>query len=108
MACIAGHFFAYFPQPLVALANVNCGFDLRSRHAMNTRPSRKQNTDVLQRGIMCTLIGLAVLLGPTFMAPSGMRDMVAQSSLVGWFALVLGVAFLGLYLRRLAIAKKQP
>lgn len=75
---------------------------------MSNRNSRKENTDVLQRGIMCTLIGLAVLLGPSFMAPSGMREMVAQSSLVGWFALVLGVAFLALYLRRLAIAKKQP
>lgn len=75
---------------------------------MPNRTSRKENTDVLQRGIMCTLIGLAVLIAPSFMAPSGMRDMVAQSYLVGWFALVLGVAFLGLYLRRLALAKKQP
>jgi len=74
---------------------------------MPKQTSRKENTDVLQRGIMCTLIGLAVLLGPSFMAPSGMRDMVAQSYIVGWFALVLGVAFLALYLRRLAAAKKK-
>lgn len=72
-------------------------------------PTRKENTDLLQRGIMCTLIGLAVLISPSFMGPTGMRDTVAGSALVGWFALVLGVAFLGLYIRRRAqAAKKLP
>jgi VIT1/CCC1 family predicted Fe2+/Mn2+ transporter len=67
---------------------------------MNKTPTRKENTDLLQRGIMCALIGVAVLVGPYFMAPTGMRDAIAGSSLVGWFALVLGLAFLGLYARR--------
>lgn len=70
-------------------------------------PSRKENTDLLQRGILCTLIGLAVLISPSFMAPTGMREAIAGSSLVGWFALVLGVAFLGLYVRRRASAGKK-
>jgi hypothetical protein len=70
-------------------------------------PSRKQNTDLLQRGILCALIGLAVLISPSFMAPTGMREAVAGSALVGWFALVLGVAFLGLYARRRVVASRQ-
>ena len=72
---------------------------------MQQKPTRKENTDLLQRGILCALIGLAVLLSPSFMAPSGMRDAVAGSSLVGWFALVLCAAFLGLYIRRRAATK---
>ena len=49
---------------------------------------------------MCTLIGLGVLLSPYFVTSPGMQGIVANASLVGWFALVLGVAFIGLYLRR--------
>ncbi len=74
---------------------------------MKTSPTRKENTDLLQRGIMCALIGLAVLISPSFMAPTGMRDTIAGSALVGWFALVLGVAFLGLYIRRRTSARRQ-
>jgi hypothetical protein len=75
---------------------------------MKNKPAtRKENTDLLQRGIMCVLIGLAVLIAPSFMGPTGMRDAVAGSSLVGWFALVLGVAFLGLYARRRMLAAKD-
>ena len=46
------------------------------------------------------MIGLGVLISPYFITSPGMQTLVAQSAVVGWFALVLGVAFLGLYLRR--------
>jgi hypothetical protein len=60
----------------------------------------KANKELLQKGLMLVVIGLAVLIGPYFMAPGGMRGMVASSSLVGWFGLALGVAFVLLYARR--------
>jgi hypothetical protein len=40
------------------------------------------------------LIGAAVLLAPYFIESPGVRQTVAAASLVGWFALVLGIAFL--------------
>lgn len=63
--------------------------------------ARKQaGNDLLFKGILCMLIGLGVLLSPRFITSSGMHGIVASSSWVGWFALVLGLAFTGLYLRR--------
>jgi uncharacterized membrane protein HdeD (DUF308 family) len=77
------------------------------KNAPDTPPSRpragqaaKTNSELLQKGILLVFIGLAVLIGPQFMAPSGVRDMVASSALVGWFALVLGGAFGVLYALR--------
>lgn len=52
-------------------------------------------TDLAWKGALIGGIGLIILLGPQFMAASPMRDMLAQSAIVGWFALVLGLAFLG-------------
>ncbi len=61
------------------------------------RPSRQRDpadTDLLIKGVMVALIGLAVLLAPAFMAASELRATVAASYLVGWFALLLGAAFI--------------
>ncbi|MEO7233624.1 MAG: hypothetical protein ABJA84_06470 [Polaromonas sp.] len=67
----------------------------------NTRQAdKKANSDLLIKGILCALIGLGVLVSPYFITSPGMQGIVANSSLVGWFALVLGVAFLGLYVKR--------
>ena len=67
----------------------------------NTRQAdKKANGDLLLKGVLCVLIGLAVLVSPHFIKSPGMQDIVAKASLVGWFALVLGVAFIGLYVRR--------
>lgn len=49
---------------------------------------------------MCVLIGLAVLMSPQFIHSTALQQAVAGSSVVGWFSLVLGVAFLGQYLRQ--------
>ena len=59
--------------------------------------AKKADADLLFKSILCALIGLAVLLAPSFMSASGFRATVAGASLVGWFALVLGCAFGVLY-----------
>ena len=60
------------------------------------RPSRPLRT--LERGILCLLIGAAVLLAPRFLQGTRWFDMVAGAYLVGWFALVLGVALVAVSL----------
>ena len=50
--------------------------------------------DLLSKGVLITLIGAAVLVSPYFIVNPGIRDVVARSTLVGWFALVLGAAFI--------------
>jgi len=57
------------------------------------RPSRPLRT--LERGILCLVIGAAVLLAPRFLQGTRWFEMVAGAYLVGWFALVLGVALVG-------------
>jgi uncharacterized membrane protein HdeD (DUF308 family) len=63
---------------------------------VNTR--RATAHDMLIKGLLLTGIGLGVLLAPVWMAPSSMRDTLAQAAVVGWFSLVLGLAFAGHYL----------
>ncbi|QHI96624.1 hypothetical protein GT347_00585 [Xylophilus rhododendri] len=58
----------------------------------------KQN--FLFRGIACIVIGLAVLLAPGFLKSPGLQEAVGGSSLVGWFAVVLGVALVAVHLLR--------
>ncbi|MGH6640534.1 MAG: hypothetical protein ACREBY_18280 [Polaromonas sp.] len=70
--------------------------------------SNKANNDLLIKGILCSLIGLGVLVSPYFITSPGMQGIVAKSALVGWFALVLGCAFIGLYVRRRMTAAKKP
>jgi len=50
--------------------------------------------DLLSKGLLIAFIGLAVLVSPYFIVSPAVRDVVARSSLVGWFALVLGAAFI--------------
>ena len=59
--------------------------------------AKKADAELLFKSILCALIGLAVLLTPSFMSASAFRATVASASLVGWFALVLGCAFGVLY-----------
>ena len=67
----------------------------------------KANNELLVKGLLCLLIGAGVLVSPYFITSPGMQSIVAQSSLVGWFAVVLGAAFVGLYARRrMAVASK--
>jgi len=49
---------------------------------------------MLERGILCLLIGAAVLLGPHFLQGTRWFEMVAGASVVGWFAVALGIALI--------------
>jgi uncharacterized membrane protein HdeD (DUF308 family) len=60
-----------------------------------------------ERGALCLLIGIVVLVGPRFMQSSGWHDMVAGAALVGWFALVLGAALIVADLLQRARAKRR-
>ena len=69
-------------------------------NSQNRNKRAQANHELLFKGVLCMLIGLGVLLSPYFITSPGMQGIVAQSALVGWFALVLGVALAGLYVRR--------
>jgi hypothetical protein len=56
--------------------------------------------DLLIKGLMLVFIGGGVLLAPLVVHNPATVQAVGGAALVGWFALVLGVAFLGLWLRR--------
>ena len=60
------------------------------------------NNDLLIKGVTCAIIGLVVLVAPFFMQASDLRNIFLQGHIVGWFALVLGAAFVvhGLLRRR--------
>ncbi len=62
----------------------------------------KSAQELLFKGILISLIGLGVLLSPHVITSPGLQGIVASTRWVGWFAVVLGVAFIGLYLRRRA------
>ncbi|MES2954158.1 MAG: hypothetical protein V4711_01820 [Pseudomonadota bacterium] len=72
------------------------------------RHSNKANNELLFKGCLCALIGLSVLVSPHFIKSPGMQGIVAGASLVGWFALVLGLAFGGLYLKRRFASAQRP
>ncbi len=62
---------------------------------------RKTGQDLLFKGIVIALIGAAILLGPHYARSPAVQELLAGGRLVGWFALVLGLALLGRYgLRR--------
>lgn len=67
---------------------------------------RKADIELLIKGVTCALIGLVILVAPYFMAASGTSQMLAQSHLVGWFALALGGAFVMLFAMRRNKARK--
>lgn len=59
---------------------------------MARKTSRPPHT--YERGILCLLIGIGVLLAPRFLGASGLGATIAGASAVGWFALALGVALI--------------
>lgn len=63
------------------------------------QPKRQLRT--LERGILCLVIGAAVLLAPRFLQGTRWFEMVAGAYLVGWFALVLGVVLIVVELLKL-------
>lgn len=73
----------------------------------NIKIDPKANTDLLYKGVLCALIGLAVLISPYFIGSPDMRATVAGASLVGWFSTVLGGVFLVQYSVRRWAANKS-
>ena len=65
-----------------------------------TKINIKANNELAIKGISCIMIGLGVVLSPYCITSPGMQGIVANSAAVGWFALALGLAFVGLYVRR--------
>ncbi|MDB5733040.1 MAG: hypothetical protein JWQ03_2935 [Variovorax sp.] len=66
-----------------------------------------RNPLMLQRGLACIAIGAAVLLAPLFLKSPVYRDMIGGAHLVGWFAVVLGVALVAVDLVRRAQGEKR-
>ena len=80
----------------------------RPNNPVTRQSDKKANYDLLTKGILCVLIGLGVLLSPHYITSPGMQGIVANASAVGWFALVLGLAFIGLHVRRRIAAPGKP
>jgi hypothetical protein len=53
----------------------------------------KANKELLFKGVTLALIGLVILLAPYVARSTSVRELMSQAALVGWFALVLGIAF---------------
>ncbi|MDR0215094.1 MAG: hypothetical protein LBJ15_13940 [Comamonas sp.] len=64
----------------------------------STPQKSKSRNEILIKGLTIALIGIIILLAPVFKPESGIGQLFAQSYLVGWFALVLGLAFIAQYL----------
>ena len=59
--------------------------------------ARKADKELLFKAVTCALIGLVILLAPYVARSDSVRELMAQATLVGWFALVLGIGFGVLY-----------
>jgi uncharacterized membrane protein HdeD (DUF308 family) len=60
-----------------------------------TRDPKKARKDLLLKGLILCFVGLLVLISPAFVHAPAFAQAVGGSSVVGWFSLVLGIAFLG-------------
>lgn len=80
----------------------------RPNNPASRQADSKANNDVLIKGILCILIGLGVVVSPYFITSPGMQGIVANTAVVGWFSLVLGLAFIGVYVKRRLAAAKKP
>ena len=74
-------------------------------NAANRLANDKANKDLLIKGVLCALIGAVILLAPYVARSSSVQELMAGASVVGWFSLVLGLAFedtsfIGLFVRR--------
>lgn len=77
-------------------------------NAANRLASSKADNDLLIKGVLCALIGAVILLAPHVVRSSSVQELMASASVVGWFALVLGLALIGLFVRRkVALARRR-
>lgn len=80
------------PSPIIPMMNPRT-------HTQDPQ-RRKADQDLLFKGLVIALIGAVVLLGPYFSRSPAVQELLAGARVVGWFALVLGVALLGRYFLR--------
>lgn len=74
----------------------------------NRQARSKADTRLLLQGSVSTLIGLAMVMAPPFIALSGLQGVVATAALAGWVMLALGCALIGVHVwRRLAAPSKH-
>ena len=66
----------------------------------NTRQPSKADKELLFKGVTCALIGLVIVLAPYIARSGDVRELMGQVAAVGWFALVLGGAFIVQYVVR--------
>lgn len=76
-------------------------------NATNRLASSKANKELLFKGVLCALIGGIILLAPYIARSSSVQELMAGASIVGWFSLVLGLAFIGLFLQRQIAASRR-
>ncbi|MGV8804916.1 MAG: hypothetical protein ACWA6Y_08135 [Polaromonas sp.] len=73
----------------------------------DAQAQNQANSVLLFKGIFYALIGISVLLAPGFITSPKWHDIAAKASLAGWFAVVLGVAFGLLSLKRSLAALRR-
>ena len=71
------------------------------------RARNKDDAELLFKGVVCALIGAVILLAPYLARSPSVQDLMRQVTLVGWFALVLGSAFLVRYVLRRQASQKD-
>ncbi len=64
------------------------------------RQPSKADKELLFKGVTCALIGLVIVLAPYIARSCDVRELMGQVAAVGWFALVLGGAFIVQYVVR--------
>ena len=73
------------------------------------RARNKEDAELLFKGVTCALIGAVILLAPWLARSASVQELMRQATLVGWFSLVLGLAFIVRYgMRRHAARKATP
>ncbi|MCZ8092762.1 MAG: hypothetical protein O9331_04660 [Acidovorax sp.] len=72
----------------------------RPTSAPTPTPPSKADKEMLFKGVTCALIGLVIVLAPYVARSGSVRELMGQVAAVGWFALVLGAAFIVQYVVR--------
>ena len=69
---------------------------------------RKSDQDVLIKGVILSLIGLVIIISPHVAHTDIVQGIIAPAAPVGWFSLVLGLAFIGRFAIRRKNAPNRP
>lgn len=77
-------------------------------NAANRLASNRADKDLLIKGVLCASIGGVILLAPYVARSASVQELMAGATIVGWFSLVLGLAFIGLFVRRQVAAARRP